>query len=308
LRRHQGSLVAAAGVPAGHDRVPSELGRSHGNRAIRNQELVLYYQPKLELQSGRVIGAEALVRWQHPKRGLIPPSDFIPLAESTGLILPLTQWVLGDAVRQLSEWRVLKQHDVSGSSLNLEVTESGAMTNVVSAMDVLTRLRLKGISLSIDDFGTGYSSLAKLHKLPFTELKIDRSFVQDAHRDEDSRIITQAIISLGRSLGMTVVAEGVENDDVWELLTQLGCDVAQGYMISRPITPDGDKVMRMLAPSAKIEARYVLLPERAPWLQDFQTEILQFPAGKHDDQVDSLSQFLNWVSRPKRLGPQIVSL
>ncbi|NIQ94591.1 MAG: EAL domain-containing response regulator [Desulfuromonadales bacterium] len=235
------------------------------HRAIRNQELALYYQPKLEVRSGKVVGAEALARWRHPKKGMIPPSEFIALAETTGLIVPLTEWALAEALRQAKDWRkfglnmevsvnispgilgdasfpealgeLLKEHGVSGSCLNLEVTESGAMHNVVSAMDVLTRLRLKGISLSIDDFGTGYSSLAKLQKLPFTELKIDRSFVQNAHRDEDSRTITQAIVELGRSLKMTVVAEGVENRQVWDLLAQFRCDVAQGYLVARPMPP-----------------------------------------------------------------------
>lgn len=259
LRAYLAEILPAGALASTIEASPEE----DLHRAIRNQELVLYYQPKLALQSGKVIGAEALARWQHPKRGIVPPSDFILLAESTGLILPLTEWVLGEAIRQAKEWRelgfdteisvnippivlgdvsfpdaleeLLKRHNLPGSCLNLELTESGAMNNVVSAMDVLTRLRLKGIALSIDDFGTGYSSLAKLHKLPFTELKIDRSFIQDLDRNQDSQAITDTIIILAQSLGMRVVAEGVENEDVWNLLGRLGCDVAQGYYIGHPM-------------------------------------------------------------------------
>ncbi|MGE5148079.1 MAG: EAL domain-containing protein [Candidatus Eiseniibacteriota bacterium] len=236
------------------------------HRAITGNELVLHYQPKIKLTTGRIVGVEALVRWHHPKLGLLPPARFIPVAERAGLILPLTHWVLEEAVRQLAEWRALGVEttmavnvpseilsDISlpdtietllsrtgapAHALTLEVTEAGAMKDVLTAMDVLTRFRLKGISLAIDDFGTGYSSLIKLHRMPFNELKIDRSFIEDAHADEESRVITETIINMARSLGMDVVAEGVENTDVLDLLIDLGCDTAQGFLLTQPLPAD----------------------------------------------------------------------
>ncbi len=236
-------------------------------QAISNDELVVHYQPKVEVCSKRVLGVEALVRWQHPRRGLLPPFEFLPLAEQTDLIVPLSQWVLRRAVRQGTDWQrigldltiavnipaqgltdltlpeqiiaVLDEEGLPGSRLVLEVTETGAMKDVVSAMDILSRLRLRGIELSIDDFGTGYSSLAKLQKMPFGELKIDRSFVSDVHVNDDSRVIVQIIIDLAHNLGMKVVAEGVETEEVWDRLRSWGCDIVQGYYVCRPI-PAGE--------------------------------------------------------------------
>ncbi|MFQ5472953.1 MAG: EAL domain-containing protein [Dehalococcoidia bacterium] len=234
-------------------------------RAISGDELVVHYQPKVDVMSRRVLGAEALVRWQHPQHGLVLPEKIIPLAERTGLILPLTNWVLADAIARLGRWRcqgfdlklainipaqalndlafpdqvfhLLDAHGLPGSSLTLEVTETSAMTNIVSAMDTLSRFRLKGIELSIDDFGSGYSSLVKLHKMPYSELKIDRSFVTDADVSEDSRVIVRTITNLAHNLGMQVVAEGVETREVWDCLRSWGCDIVQGYFISRPLAP-----------------------------------------------------------------------
>jgi EAL domain-containing protein (putative c-di-GMP-specific phosphodiesterase class I) len=233
------------------------------HRAIAGNELVLHYQPKIRLNTGRIVGAEALVRWHHPTLGLLPPGRFIPVAERAGLILPLTHWVLDEAVRQLAEWRqmgletsvavnvpseiltdialpdtiemLLQRSSVPAGSLTLEVTEAGAMRDVLTTMDVLTRFRLKGISLAIDDFGTGYSSLIKLHRMPFNEIKIDRSFIEAAHADDESRVITETIINMARSLGMDVVAEGVENTQVLDLLIDLGCDMAQGFLLTKPL-------------------------------------------------------------------------
>jgi EAL domain-containing protein (putative c-di-GMP-specific phosphodiesterase class I) len=249
---------------------PADIARRSGvsiahelHRAIAGNELVLHYQPKIRLSTGRIIGAEALVRWHHPTLGLLPPGRFIPVAERAGLILPLTQWVLEEAVRQLAEWRrigldttvavnmpseilsdiglpntietLLNRAGVPAGALTLEITEAGAMKDVLTAMDVLTRFRLKGVSLAIDDFGTGYSSLIKLHRMPFNELKIDRSFIEGAHADEESRVITETIINMARSLGMDVVAEGVENTEVLDLLIELGCDAAQGFLLTKPL-------------------------------------------------------------------------
>ncbi|HEX7005690.1 MAG TPA: EAL domain-containing response regulator [Alphaproteobacteria bacterium] len=236
------------------------------HRAIGGNELVLHYQPKIRLDTGRIVGAEALVRWHHPTLGLLPPGRFIPVAERAGLMLPLTHWVLQEAIRQLAEWRrldlettvavnvppeiltdiglpdsietMLRCADVPAGSLTLEVTETGAMKDILTAMDVLTRFRLKGISLAIDDFGTGYSSLIKLHRMPFNEIKIDRSFIEGAHADDESRVITETIINMARSLGMEVVAEGVENTEVLDLLIDLGCDVAQGFLLTEPLPAD----------------------------------------------------------------------
>ena len=250
-----------------------EIARRYGvsiehelHRAITGNELVLHYQPKIKLTTGRIIGVEALIRWHHPTLGLLPPARFIPVAERAGLMLPLTHWVLEEAVRQLAEWRrigldttmavnvpseilsdislpdsietLLTRTGVPAGALTLEVTEAGAMKDVLTAMDVLTRIRLKGISLAIDDFGTGYSSLIKLHRMPFNELKIDRSFIEGAHADDESRVITETIINMARSLGMDVVAEGVENTEVLDLLIDLGCDTAQGFLLTEPLPAD----------------------------------------------------------------------
>ena len=236
------------------------------HRAIGGNELVLHYQPKIRLTTGRIVGAEALVRWHHPTLGLLAPARFIPVAERAGLMLPLTHWVLEEAIRQLAEWRhldlettvavnvppeiltdiglpdsieaLLQRAGVPAGSLILEITEAGAMRDILTAMDVLTRFRLKGVSLAIDDFGTGYSSLIKLHRMPFNEIKIDRSFIEAAHADDESRVITETIINMARSLGMDAVAEGVENTEVLDLLIDLGCDIAQGYLLTKPLPAD----------------------------------------------------------------------
>ena len=252
---------------------PADIARRSGvsiahelHRAIAGNELVLHYQPKIKLSTGRITGAEALVRWHHPTLGLLPPGRFIPVAERAGLMSPLTHWVLDEAIRQLAEWNrlgiltsvavnmpseilsdialpdtidtLLQRAGVPAGALTLEVTEAGVMKDVLTAMDVLTRFRFKGISLAIDDFGTGYSSLIKLHRMPFNELKIDRSFIENAHADDESRVITETIINMARSLGMDVVAEGVENTDVLDLLIDLGCDAAQGFLLTPPLPAD----------------------------------------------------------------------
>ncbi len=231
--------------------------------AIEHDALLLHYQPKVELGSGRVSGVEALVRWQHPERGLIPPDVFVPLAEQTGLIAPLTLWVLDAALRQCRAWRsrgvtievsvnlsmwdlrdaslvdavsgMLAAYGVAPPLLCLELTESSIMADAERALDVLTRLSALGARISIDDFGTGYSSLAYLKRLPVDELKIDRSFVQHLATDENDTAIVCSTIGLGHSLGLRVVAEGVEDERAWNLLAGMGCDVAQGYYLSRPL-------------------------------------------------------------------------
>lgn len=231
--------------------------------AIRNDELVLYYQPQIEISSGQLMSCEALVRWQHPELGLIYPDYFIELAEVNGLMEELTSWVLNKAVEQGSQWMrlnlaipisinvsannisslllpeqisdLLNNHMLKPEMITLEVTESTLMGELVTSLDTLTRLRLKGIGLSIDDFGTGYSSLSKLHKIPFTELKIDKSFVISMLEDDDAKAIVKTCVMLGHELNMTVVAEGVESKAHLDILSKLGCDIAQGYYFSKPV-------------------------------------------------------------------------
>ncbi|MDO9372115.1 MAG: EAL domain-containing protein [Gammaproteobacteria bacterium] len=231
--------------------------------AIEQQELVLHYQPKVAFSSGRVVSAEALVRWQRPGQGLLPPDEFIPLAERTGLIRPLTQFVLHETVRQCAAWRragidltlavnlsarnlheaqlaeqmvaYLEEWDVPPACLELEITESAIMTDPMRALAVLTRLDAMGVRLAIDDFGTGYSSLAYLKKLPVDTLKIDKSFVMGMAQDGNDAVIVRSTIDLAHNLGLRVVAEGVENQQTWDMLDELGCDIAQGYFLTRPL-------------------------------------------------------------------------
>jgi diguanylate cyclase (GGDEF)-like protein len=231
--------------------------------AIEKHQLELHYQPKLCLKTRQVVGVEALVRWNHPEYGYVPPDEFIPLTEQSGLIFPLTDWVLGEALRQCELWRkaglhlhvavnlstcslqdaqcaskiasLFSQWRVAADQLVLEITESAMMTDVNRAMDVVSALDAIGVYLSIDDFGTGFSSLSHLKRLPVDELKIDRSFVQDMERDESDAILIRSIIDLAHNMGLRVVAEGVETAAAIEILDHLGCDIVQGYHISRPL-------------------------------------------------------------------------
>ncbi len=235
-------------------------------QSIENDELVLHFQPKVSLRTGAVYGVEALVRWQHPHLGLLFPNDFIPHAEGSGLITPLTFWVLDAALRQHYHWRQagvelvvainlsvrnlqdmelpgkvaarLEAWRIAPQWLELEITESAIMNDPARAQKILSRLDDMGVQISIDDFGTGYSSLAYLKQLPVDEIKIDRSFVMDMLHDESNRTIVQSTIDLGHNLGLKVVAEGVEDMECWNLLRTQGCDAAQGYYISRPISGD----------------------------------------------------------------------
>jgi len=235
-------------------------------RAIADDGLALHYQPKADLVTKQVTGVEALVRWTHTQRGAIPPDQFIPLAEHTGLIAPLTRWVLMAALRQAGRWRrvglrldmavnlsavdlrdvglpdalarLLCEHAVPPASLRLEVTESALMIDPAGAQAVLTRLAALGIGLSVDDYGAGYSSLAYLKRLPVDELKIDRSFVRHMAVDPADAAIVSSTIGLGHNLGLRVVAEGVEDRETWALLAGAGCDTAQGYYLACPMPAD----------------------------------------------------------------------
>jgi len=237
---------------------PEEL-----RRAIEAGEFVAFFQPQIELATGWVAAVEALARWKRPGKGMLLPAAFIPVAEQHGLMGPLTERIMADALSNMTSWRSrglqlgmalnvsvenLKDLDfpdrvlagilaagMSPASVILEVTESGFMANPVAAMDTLARLRLKKIRLSIDDFGTGYTSLAQLRDIPFDELKVDQTFVRGAAHDETARTILEASIALGQRLGMAVVAEGVENQEDWDRVARLGCHLAQGYFMARPM-------------------------------------------------------------------------
>lgn len=235
-------------------------------RAIDEGELSLVYQPKVDLAQGTTIGAEALARWTHPEHGFVPPDEFIEVAEETGLIEPLTKWVVETALKQIVAWNkqgfvlavsinlsakslhdeslpillseAVKAHGVPHWQLVLEITESAIMVDAGRAMAVLEQLEGMGFSLSIDDFGTGYSSLGYLSRMPVHELKIDRTFVMDMIDDRNNAVIVRSTVDLAHNLGLKVVAEGIETDGHIARLTELGCDVGQGYLISKPMAPE----------------------------------------------------------------------
>jgi EAL domain-containing protein (putative c-di-GMP-specific phosphodiesterase class I) len=245
--------------------------------AVERHELSLIYQPKIAFESASVVGVEALTRWDHPTSGAIDPSTFIPLAERSGIIDGLTDWVMSTALTQWVTWRdqgVMMNIAVNVSALTLrdvdfpdllqrrcqlegvpceqitvELTE-GATQHVVRLLDTLTRFRLKNFSVALDDFGTGYSSLLQLRQLPFTELKIDQCFVEDLTTAEESRLIVKSVIDLAHALGLKAVAEGVESLEALELLAAMGCDQVQGYFIARPMQA-GELVPWMLQTSER---------------------------------------------------------
>jgi EAL domain-containing protein (putative c-di-GMP-specific phosphodiesterase class I) len=237
--------------------------------ALDEHEFVLYYQPEIELATRKIVGLEALIRWAHPERGLVPPMDFIPLAEESGMIMPIGDWGLGEACRQIQIWcredsrhstlrvgvnlsarqfsregladhvkALLLQFGISSRQLGLEMTESSLIPNIRTAMEVLGSLRRLGVSLLLDDFGTGYSSLNHLHSFPFDVLKIDRSFVTRMTEGDQPLQIVRTIIELARVLGLDVVAEGIETREQYLLLRQLGCRFGQGYLFARPMSAE----------------------------------------------------------------------
>ncbi len=235
-------------------------------QALREEELILYFQPKIDLRSKKVDKAEVLIRWQHPQHGLLKPEEFINLAERTGLIKDITKWMLDESIKQILRWQkkdlfvslavnlapscllshdlpeiitgILGSHNLQGSILTIEITETSIIQEPDLAYEILHRLKELGADISIDDFGTGYSSLAHLKKLPVSELKIDRSFVMDMLENEDDEIIVKSIIDLAHNLGLTVVAEGVESKEVARRLQELQCDLLQGFYFSEPLPAD----------------------------------------------------------------------
>ena len=242
-----------------HRQTVSRIGR-----AIAAGEFVLHYQPKVDMRAGRVVGAEALIRWAHPKRGLLPPAAFLPAVDDGDLAIPLGEWVIGDAMRQLSEWlreglqikvsinisgahlqqqdfvahleRHLRNHpDVPAALIELELLETTALDDISKVSEIIAQCRALGVSVSLDDFGTGYSSLTYLKQLPADTLKIDRSFVRDMLSDVDDLTIVEGIVGLSRAFRRQVIAEGVESEDHGKLLLRVGCDLGQGYGIARPM-------------------------------------------------------------------------
>jgi EAL domain-containing protein (putative c-di-GMP-specific phosphodiesterase class I) len=235
-------------------------------RAIKRVEFVLYYQPQIEIATGRVIGVEALVRWQHPERGLIFPDNFIGRMEELGLIDELGWFVMDRGMSEVAQFAngdgiapmlslnasvyslhdlkfpdllvsLAEKHGISPRGVTIEITESGLIKELSSTLDILTRLRMKQVQLSIDDFGTGYAMMQQLKNIPATELKIDKSFVLDMQVNESDRIMVLKTIELGHELGLQVIAEGVETQEQLDFLRLKGCDHAQGYLFSRPIPP-----------------------------------------------------------------------
>ena len=238
------------------------------HKALINDELFLLYQPQIDLETEKIIGVEALIRWNNPKSGLISPTVFIPIAENNGLIMPIGEWIIDQACEQLKLWkstpmqhlsisinisakqllhqnlhsyirRVITKTGIDASLLELEITESVIMENINETIEILRDLKTLGITISIDDFGTGYSSLNYLKKLPIDKLKIDREFIKDIPGDKDDIAITNAIVSLAKALGLKIVAEGPESGEHIDFLKTVKCDIAQGYYYSKPISSKG---------------------------------------------------------------------
>jgi len=279
--RNASAIYTAQLAGQGRERLELE---SALHKAIERGELVLHYQPKVDVRVARMVGAEALMRWQRGDK-LVPPGDFIPVAEESGLILPMSEWALREAARQAHAWqksfgfedsiavnlptRLFERADlidriqevtahfgVPSRAIQLEITETGLMKSLQEVIPSLHRLNEIGVEISIDDFGTGYSSLAYLTALPISELKIDRSFIRDLGITPQSQAVVTAIIALARSLGLKVIAEGVESLRQMEVLHRLGCGVMQGYLFSRPIPADAIETW----------LEQTVLPRKAPWI------------------------------------------
>jgi len=260
--------------------------------ALELNQLALHYQPKIEVATGQISGLEALLRWTHPQLGNLPPTEFIPLAEETGLIIPIGRWVLNTACAQNMSWRraglpplsmavnlsprqfldpnllddidgVLASTGMPAHLLQLEITESMVMQNVERAIKLLDEIRSRGVRLAIDDFGTGYSSMSLMKKFPIDTIKIDRSFVRDLAQSAEDRAIATAIISMGKALGLTVVAEGVETTEQDAFLRGHACDEVQGYLFSKPLRPEDIPALfgpKISSPSLQPEFSAALQP------------------------------------------------
>jgi EAL domain-containing protein (putative c-di-GMP-specific phosphodiesterase class I) len=258
------------------ERLKLEMGLRH---AVEREEMVLFYQPQTSSRTGEIVGVEALVRWRHPEMGIVPPTNFIPLAEETGLIIPIGKWILEQACRQGKIWadrghdlrmsvnisaRQFEQNDLGAMieaitretgfdarMLDVELTESAMMSRGDAAISLMAGLKDLGVQLAVDDFGTGYSSLSYLRHFPLDILKVDRSFVRGIESNEVDIAIIRAVVDLAHAIGLTVVAEGVETKTQSALLQELGCDVLQGYLFSPPLPVDD--IDRLLARLDNIE-------------------------------------------------------
>jgi diguanylate cyclase (GGDEF)-like protein len=304
MRRADVAMYAAKEAGGGYELYQEEMDQHNPSRltlisrvrpALENGEMVVFYQPKVRLSDGRVAGAEALIRWNHPEHGLVPPDEFIPLVEKTVLLRPLTQFVLNSVLEQWSIWaarglklrlavnisprslldlqlpeiiqELLDRWGVPPQFLKLELTENFLMADSGRSAGVLDRLAELGVGLSIDDFGTGYSSLSHLKRLKIDEIKVDRSFVSNMHSDANDYMIVRATVELGQNLGLNVVAEGVEDRETFDRLADFGCDEAQGYYISEPLsTADFDRWLSVRGPEAIVfnDGTPAVDPEPAP--------------------------------------------
>jgi diguanylate cyclase (GGDEF)-like protein len=300
LRRADVAMYAAKDEHTSHQLYSAKLDRhsvrrltvlTEFRRALESDEFVVHYQPIVDIGESRPAGAEGLVRWEHPELGLLPPGDFIPIAEQSGLIGPLTRHVLARSIEQCAGWhragqdlsvavnlsvrdlldrdlprhieRLLDEYRLRADALQLEVTESMIMSDPEGALATVIRLRDLGIRVAVDDFGTGYSSLAHLKRLPINELKIDRSFISPLLKDESDLIIVRSTINLGHDLGLRVIAEGVEDELTLKRLAMLGCDLAQGYHLSRPLPADQFDEWISLAAAPAVELAAVPAVELA---------------------------------------------
>jgi EAL domain-containing protein (putative c-di-GMP-specific phosphodiesterase class I) len=263
------------------DRLALEIDLGH---ALEQDEFKLMYQPVVDLAVGGLVSTEALIRWQHPTRGLVAPLSFIPLAEATGLIVPIGRWVLFEACRQLAEWQRLRpderisvsvnlsarqlsapdlvadvqsaidRHGLRPGELILEITESLLVEERGASAETLTQLRAIGTRIAIDDFGTGYSALAYLHRFPADILKIDKAFVDGLDGDREHRDLAAAVVQIGHALGMSIVAEGIERVTQLDRLRDMDCDLGQGYLLGRPMTPAAFEAWRSSSAASVVRA------------------------------------------------------
>jgi EAL domain-containing protein (putative c-di-GMP-specific phosphodiesterase class I)/CheY-like chemotaxis protein len=254
------AIRSAIDQMAGSNKTATSTDLAH---ALSSGQLILYYQPVIEIATRKVKGTEALIRWAHPTRGILPPVEFLDQIVTEGLMPTMTEHVLATAIQQAAKWHMqgesltvsvnmtasglleldlpdrlaeqCKQHNVPPERLVLEVTETEAMRDVTRTMDVLLRMRIRNIGVSVDDFGTGHSSLRELQRMPFNEIKIDKSFVIDMANNKDCEVIVNSIVDLGHNLGLKVIAEGVEDERSWQMLADKKCDYAQGYYMAKPM-------------------------------------------------------------------------
>jgi EAL domain-containing protein (putative c-di-GMP-specific phosphodiesterase class I)/GGDEF domain-containing protein len=259
------------------NRIHMEVELHH---ALKRDEFVVYYQPKVDLKTGDILGMEALIRWRHPRLGLVPPNEFIPIAEHNGLISDISHWLIHTVCKQILHWmeigygivpvsinisavefrntelgdsiiKIIEKYDLPGNSIEIEITETAVMQNMDTAVTILDQLQKAGLSISIDDFGTGYSSLSYLKRFTLSKVKIDRSFITEFTTAKNDAALVSAIIAMAHSLGLKVVAEGVETDEQLRFLQDLHCDEIQGYLISRPVPVE--EVSDLLARSSSIK-------------------------------------------------------